>query len=90
MATSGYMLLASLAMTTGVTMTNPVLGLGFKSQLQRHSRGDGATEVNLFFSVLWFLAKSARSFAAQPQTPTSLPAWMDECERLWLAVLRPG
>ncbi|PLB51402.1 efflux pump antibiotic resistance protein [Aspergillus steynii IBT 23096] len=45
MATSGYMLLVSLAMTTGVTMTNTVLGHGFKSQLQHHLRGDGAAEI---------------------------------------------
>ncbi|KAK1142979.1 hypothetical protein N8T08_007220 [Aspergillus melleus] len=45
MATSGYMLLASLAMTTGVTLTNTVLGLGFKSQLQQHLHGKGAAEI---------------------------------------------
>ncbi|KAI9046068.1 efflux pump antibiotic resistance protein [Aspergillus affinis] len=45
MATSGYMLLVSLAMTTGVTLTNTVLGLGFKSQLQHHLHGEGAAEI---------------------------------------------
>ncbi|KAF9892942.1 hypothetical protein FE257_000534 [Aspergillus nanangensis] len=36
MATSGYMLLVSFASSTGVTVTNTVLGLGFKRQLERN------------------------------------------------------
>ncbi|KAH8429260.1 uncharacterized protein LDX57_006927 [Aspergillus melleus] len=60
MATSGYMLLVSLAMTTGVTLTNTVLGLGFKSQLQQHLHGEGAAEVSLSPTMLKLLANHTR------------------------------
>ncbi|KAF7595549.1 hypothetical protein BBP40_005584 [Aspergillus hancockii] len=45
MATSGYMLLVSFAMTTGITMTNTVLGLGFKQQLEKDLHGPGARKI---------------------------------------------
>ncbi|PKY03519.1 efflux pump antibiotic resistance protein [Aspergillus campestris IBT 28561] len=45
MATSGYMLVISLAMTTGVTVTNTVLGVGFRRELGRRLHGPEADEV---------------------------------------------
>lgn len=45
MATSGYMLLISFAMSSGVTLTNTVLGLGFRKQLQRNLHGPGADTI---------------------------------------------
>jgi predicted MFS family arabinose efflux permease len=45
MATSGYMLLVSFAMTTGITMTNTVLGLRFKQQLEKNLHCPGARKV---------------------------------------------
>ncbi|KAE8395859.1 major facilitator superfamily domain-containing protein [Aspergillus alliaceus] len=45
MATGGYMLITSFAMTTGITMTNTVLGLGFRHQLERNLRGPGAEKI---------------------------------------------
>lgn len=53
MATSGYMLVISLAMTTGVTVTNTVLGLGFRRELGRRLRGSEGDEV--FLSLPFFL-----------------------------------
>ncbi|KAE8370217.1 major facilitator superfamily domain-containing protein [Aspergillus caelatus] len=45
MATGGYMLIVSFAMTTGITMTNTVLGLGFKHQLEQNLHGKGANKI---------------------------------------------
>ncbi|KAJ5150853.1 uncharacterized protein N7482_010105 [Penicillium canariense] len=45
MATSGYMLLVSFAMTAGVTTSNSVLGLEFYRQLRRNLRGPGSETV---------------------------------------------
>ncbi|GAB1210348.1 hypothetical protein APSETT445_009139 [Aspergillus pseudonomiae] len=45
MATGGYMLIVSFAMTTGITMTNTVLGLGFKHQLEQNLHGSGAKKI---------------------------------------------
>ncbi|KAB8252962.1 major facilitator superfamily domain-containing protein [Aspergillus flavus] len=45
MATGGYMLIVSFAMTTGITMTNTVLGLGFKHQLEQNLHGKGAEKI---------------------------------------------
>ncbi|KAB8074279.1 major facilitator superfamily domain-containing protein [Aspergillus leporis] len=45
MATSGYMLLVSFAMTTGITMTNTVLGLRFKQQLEKSLHCPGARKI---------------------------------------------
>ncbi|PLN78470.1 efflux pump antibiotic resistance protein [Aspergillus taichungensis] len=45
MATGGYMLVTSLAMTTGVTVTNTVLGLGFRRGLGRRLHGSEADEI---------------------------------------------
>lgn len=45
MATSGYMLLISFAMSSGVTLTNTVLGMGFRKQLQQNLHGPGAETV---------------------------------------------
>ncbi|KAE8377584.1 major facilitator superfamily domain-containing protein [Aspergillus bertholletiae] len=45
MATGGYMLIVSFAMTTGITMTNTVLGLGFKNQLEKHLHGKGTEKI---------------------------------------------
>ncbi|KAE8154678.1 major facilitator superfamily domain-containing protein [Aspergillus avenaceus] len=45
MATGGYMLIVSLAMTTGVTMTNTVLGLGFRQHLQQNLHGPGSEKI---------------------------------------------
>ena len=50
MATSGYMLVLNLAVTTGVTVTNTVLGLGFRRELGRRLRGPEADEVRFLFS----------------------------------------
>jgi hypothetical protein len=45
MATSGYMLLISFAMTAGVTMCNSVLGIEFESQLRRNVQGPGSENI---------------------------------------------
>lgn len=45
MATSGYMLLISFAMTAGVTMCNSVLGIEFEAQLRRNVRGPGSENI---------------------------------------------
>ncbi|KAE8139013.1 major facilitator superfamily domain-containing protein [Aspergillus pseudotamarii] len=45
MATGGYMLIVSFAMTTGITMTNTVLGLGFKHQLEQNLHGKEANKI---------------------------------------------
>ncbi|KAJ5588006.1 uncharacterized protein N7459_003771 [Penicillium hispanicum] len=45
MATAGYMLLVSFAMTAGVTTSNSVLGMEFHRQLQRNLRGPGSEMV---------------------------------------------
>ncbi|KAB8224274.1 major facilitator superfamily domain-containing protein [Aspergillus novoparasiticus] len=45
MATGGYMLIVSFAMTTGITMTNTVLGLGFKHHLEQNLHGKGAKKI---------------------------------------------
>lgn len=45
MATSGYMLLISFAMTAGVTTSNTVLGMEFQRQLRRNLRGPGSEKV---------------------------------------------
>lgn len=45
MAIGGFMLLLSIAMTTGVTITNATLGTVFKSQLQKTLHGPGEQEV---------------------------------------------
>lgn len=82
MATSGYMLLVSLAMTTGVTFTNTVLGLGFKLQLQRHLRGEESAEVSCLLSEPLRFANSTRSSTVQPQTQTSLLASTEKFARL--------
>lgn len=46
MAIGGFMLLLSIAMTTGVTITNATLGTVFKYQLQKTLKGPGAQEVS--------------------------------------------
>lgn len=46
MAIGGFMLLLSIAMTTGVTITNATLGTVFKHQLQRTLKVPGAQEVS--------------------------------------------
>ncbi|KAJ5602221.1 hypothetical protein N7510_011755 [Penicillium lagena] len=45
MATAGYMLLISFAMTAGVTVSNTTLGLEFKKQLQSNLHGPGSGKV---------------------------------------------
>ncbi|PYI11253.1 efflux pump antibiotic resistance protein [Aspergillus sclerotiicarbonarius CBS 121057] len=45
MATGGYILLFSFAMTAGVTVTNSVLGMVFKRQMEQHLTGPGAKKV---------------------------------------------
>ncbi|PWY69015.1 efflux pump antibiotic resistance protein [Aspergillus sclerotioniger CBS 115572] len=45
MATGGYFLLFSFAMTAGVTVTNSVLGTVFKRQMEQHLTGPGAKKV---------------------------------------------
>ena len=45
MATGGYYLLFTFAMTAGVTVTNSVLGMVFKSQMEQHLTGPGAKKV---------------------------------------------
>jgi predicted MFS family arabinose efflux permease len=45
MATAGYMLLISFAMTAGVTVSNTTLGLQFKKQLQSNLHGPGSEKV---------------------------------------------
>jgi len=45
MATAGYMLLVSFAMTAGVTTSNSVLGMEFQRQLRRNLRGSGSEKV---------------------------------------------
>lgn len=42
MATAGYMLLISFAMTAGVTVSNTVLGAEFQRQLRRNLQGPGS------------------------------------------------
>ncbi|EHA19520.1 hypothetical protein ASPNIDRAFT_178313 [Aspergillus niger ATCC 1015] len=42
MATGGYFLLFSFAMTAGVTVTNSLLGTVFKRQMEQHLTGPGA------------------------------------------------
>jgi hypothetical protein len=46
MATSGYMLVISFAMTAGVTISNSVLGLEFQRQLRRNLHGPGSETVS--------------------------------------------
>lgn len=46
MATSGYMLMISFAMTAGVTSSNSVLGLEFQSQLRANLHGPGSESVS--------------------------------------------
>lgn len=53
MATGGYMLIVSFAMTTGITMTNTVLGLGFKHQLEQNLHGKGAEKVRELVGNDW-------------------------------------
>ncbi|KAJ5533711.1 hypothetical protein N7494_010263 [Penicillium frequentans] len=45
MATAGYMLLISFAMTAGVTTSNSVLGMGFQRQLRLNLHGPGSERV---------------------------------------------
>lgn len=45
MATAGYMLLVSFAMTAGVTTSNSVLGMEFQRQLRLNLRGPGSEKV---------------------------------------------
>lgn len=45
MATGGYFLLFSFAMTAGVTVTNSLLGTVFKRQMEQHLTGPGAKKV---------------------------------------------
>ncbi|CAL5869948.1 uncharacterized protein PFLUO_LOCUS4181 [Penicillium psychrofluorescens] len=45
MATAGYMLLISFAMTAGVTVSNTTLGLEFQKQLQSNLHGPGSKKV---------------------------------------------
>ncbi|KAJ5915323.1 hypothetical protein N7454_011077 [Penicillium verhagenii] len=45
MATAGYMLLISLAMTAGITTSNSVLGMEFQRQLRLNLRGPGSERV---------------------------------------------
>lgn len=45
MATAGYMLLISFAMTAGVTVSNTVLGAEFQRQLRRSLHGPGSKRV---------------------------------------------
>ncbi|KAJ5112900.1 hypothetical protein N7456_001434 [Penicillium angulare] len=45
MATAGYMLLLSFAMTSGITMSNSVLGTEFQRQLRRNLQGPGSERV---------------------------------------------
>lgn len=47
MATAGYMLLFSFAMTAGVTVSNTVLGLEFQRQLRRNLHGPGSEMASL-------------------------------------------
>ena len=53
MATGGYMLLFSFAMTAGVTTTNTFLGMEFKRQMQRNLHGAGADEVRDSVQFKW-------------------------------------
>jgi hypothetical protein len=46
MATSGYMLVVSFAMTAGVTISNSVLGLEFQQQLRRSLHGPDSETVS--------------------------------------------
>lgn len=46
MATAGYMLLISFAMTAGVTTSNTVLGAEFQSQLRQNLHGPGSKKVD--------------------------------------------
>ena len=52
MATSGYMLLVSFAMTAGVTMSNSVLGMEFQRQLRMNLTGPGSDRVCHFTSLI--------------------------------------
>ncbi|GKZ69924.1 hypothetical protein AnigIFM50267_005159 [Aspergillus niger] len=45
MATGGYFLLFSFAMTAGVTVTNSLLGTVFKRQMEKHLTGPGAKKI---------------------------------------------
>ncbi|KAJ6035758.1 Major facilitator superfamily domain general substrate transporter [Penicillium herquei] len=45
MATAGYMMLISFAMTAGVTMSNSVLGIEFERELRRNLRGPGSERI---------------------------------------------
>ncbi|KAJ5162516.1 hypothetical protein N7492_007908 [Penicillium capsulatum] len=45
MATAGYMLMLSFAMTAGITASNSVLGLEFQRQLRANIRGPGSETV---------------------------------------------
>lgn len=54
MATAGYMLLLSFAMTAGVTSSNTVLGLEFQKQLRKNLHGPGSATVSIsdgFYSI---------------------------------------
>ena len=56
MATAGYMLLISFAMTAGVTTSNTVLGNEFQTQLRRNLHGPGSERVCNTLIVLFILA----------------------------------
>ncbi|KAJ5715646.1 Major facilitator superfamily domain general substrate transporter [Penicillium malachiteum] len=45
MATAGYMMLISFAMTAGVTMSNSVLGIEFERELRQNLRGPGSERI---------------------------------------------
>lgn len=52
MATAGYMLLMSFAMTAGVTISNTVLGTEFQRQLRQNLHGPGSEKVSLIIPNL--------------------------------------
>lgn len=52
-ATAGFMLVVSLAMTCGVTISNSILVSAFRAQLQDTLHGPGAKEVSALLGLLW-------------------------------------
>lgn len=71
MATAGYMLLLSFAMTAGVTTSNSVLGMEFQRQLRLNLHGPGSDRVWILsvYSLL-ILANDDRLLNVPWMTPT--------------------
>jgi hypothetical protein len=84
MATAGYMMLLSFAMTAGVTASNTVLGTEFQRQLRLNLHGPGSERVSILslYYFLLILTNWDRSLNVPWTTPTISPISVVDLGRL--------